>query len=264
MKHVIEAGTDGAAIAAFDAAALPADFDQRAGDDPADLMEMLQAQGRMWSGGTGGDGSHIVHVLIDEQSSTLEQSQPAWRGPINLPSGRLWVCGAEYVANQPDKGSAFTPKGGLGRYSMGGHVDLKPGVYDMTVFGIDNSDAPTGSSRVTAIQLLQVLPPVLLVLGGLAVFFAGAALVISLAIKLVQVFINSPLADKGWHALPVMLASLAGGGTLILAGRVLGRKIDTMPAVARDRADYQAARAERPDFVFMLQRTGDAATSKQR
>ena len=132
MKHVIEAGTDGAAIAAFDAAALPADFDQRAGDDPADLMEMLQAQGCMWSGGTGGDGSHIVHILIDEQSSTLEQSQPAWRGPINLPSGRLWVCGAEYVANQPDKGSAFTPKGGLGRYSMGGHVDLKPGVYDMT------------------------------------------------------------------------------------------------------------------------------------
>jgi hypothetical protein len=260
MKHVIEAGTDGATIAAFDAAALPADFDLRIGADPVGLMEMLQAQGRMWFGGTGGDGSHIVQILIDERSSGLEQGQPAWRGPINLPSGRLWVCGAEYVASQPEKGSAFTPKGGLGRYSMGGHVELTPGVYDMTVFEIDNSDAPTGS-RVTAMQLLQILPLVLLGLGGLAVFFAGTALVISLAIKLVQVFIDSPLAEKGWHALPVMLAFVAGGGTLILAGRVLGRKIDTMPAVARDRADYQAARAERPDFVFTLRRTGDAAAA---
>ncbi len=127
MKHVIEAGTDGATIAAFDAAALPGDFDDRIGDDTIEYMEELQSKGRLWFGGTGGDGTHVVHVLVDEPEDSALLAPPSMRGTLLLPSGGLWVCGAEYMAKDPERGSSFTPKGGLGRYRMGSRAEIAPG-----------------------------------------------------------------------------------------------------------------------------------------
>lgn len=258
MRHVIEAGTDGATIAAFDAAALPGDFDDRIGDDTIEYMEELQSKGRLWFGGTGGDGTHVVHVLVDEPDDSALSARPSTRGTLLLPSGGLWVCGAEYMAKDPERGNSFTPKGGLGRYRMGGRAEIAPGRYDLTVYEIDRSQEPSGGDRMTAMQVLQIVPFLMLGLGGIGLFFSSLALVISLILKLGQILTGSPLADKGWHALPVMIACVVVSALVILAGRALGRRLDRMPAVARDRAAYEASRLASPDVILALHRTGDA------
>jgi hypothetical protein len=258
MKHVIDAGTDVAMLAAFDAAALPADFDQRVDVDGFELMQTLETQGRMWFGHTGGDGGYVVHVIVDEEPAGVEHLQPAWQGTISLPGGRLWVCGAEFVANDPAKGSASTPAGGLESYAMGSRVDLTPGVYDLQVFEVDNSDAPAPGAGATAVRWLQIVPFVPLVLGGLSVLFSGV-LLFNLLVTVLRQVIGSPVADGGWHVLPVSLGILVAGVVLIAVGLALGRRIDRMPAVVSERARREAARLASPDFIFALRKTDDAA-----
>lgn len=261
MKHVIEAGTDGATLCAFDPAALPADFDDRVAADTIGLLEALQSEGRLWFGGTGGDGSHIVHVIVGERPEALKSERPAFSGTIELPSGKLWVCGAEYMANDPLQGSAATPTGGLGHYDMGGCVEMAPGRYTLHAFEIDNDDDDVDAiNKMTPVRWLQVLPMVLFGLGAIATLFAGAALLISLFIKLIQTLLGSPLAGKGWHALPVMLAFVGGGIAAMGAARFIGHRLERLPAVIRDDAAYKAARMAHPDVVLVLEPAGDAAS----
>ena len=257
MKYVIKAGTDAAMIAAFDAAALPGGFDDRIGDDTIEYMEELRSSGRLWFGGTGGDGTHVVHVLVDEPVDSAISARPSTHQTLLLPSGGLWVCGAEYMATDPERGNSFTPKGGLGRYRMGDRAQIAPGRYDLTVFVFDRGQEPSGGERMTALQLLQIAPALILGLGAIGVFFSSLALVISLILKLGQILTGSPLADKGWHALPVMIACVVVSALVVLAGRALGRRLDRMPAVARDRAAYEASQLSSPDVILALHRTDD-------
>lgn len=250
MKHVIEAGTDGATLCAFDPAALPPDFDARVEDDPIGLMDTLREEGRLWYGGTGGDGSFVVHVLSGEALDVPDGLAPAWQGEISLPSGSLWVCGAEYIANDPRKGSAFTPRGGLGRCAMGDRVDMPPGRYELSVYQIDREDEE--SQKPSPLQWLQTIPFVLYGLGGLAVVFSGGALAVSLVIKLVQILLGSPLAEKGWHAVLVMLIITIAGAAAILLGRLIAPRIAAMPSVASANAAYEAEWLKHPHLIFAM------------
>jgi len=111
-KHILEIGTDGAAICAYDPSILPDDFDEKFGGDRTDLIEELAGDGRAWHDETGGDGSYIVHVYLEEapnlepQMEELVIETSEFR-PFSCPSGRLIICGAEYVmkdfaADEPD------------------------------------------------------------------------------------------------------------------------------------------------------------------
>ena len=263
MQHTVTAGTDGATLAAFDAAALPADFDARVADDPHAWLAALQADGRVWVGGTGGDGEHVVRVLVDKDPRDLAGCAPAHRGRLAVPSGGLWVCGAEYVANDPLRGNAATPRGGLGRYAMGARVDVPPGDYDLAVYerhgeGEDGDDDGEAGAAPPALYL-TVAPFALMVVGAIAAVAATLALVVTVPWKLVQWATDDPRASVGWHVLPWMLAGSVGGAAVGWCGLALGRRIDRLPVVVRANAAYAAARAARPDVVLVLQRRGDAA-----
>lgn len=257
MQHTVTAGTDGATLAAFDAAALPADFDARVEDDPHALLAALQAEGRLWFGGTGGDGEHVVRVLVDEDPRDLAGCAPAHRGRLAVPSGGLWVCGAEYVANDPLRGNAATPRGGLGRYAMGARVDVPPGDYDLAVY-----ERHGEAGAAPPALYLTVAPIALMVVGAIAAVAATLALVVTVPWKLVQWATDDPRASVGWHVLPWMLAASVGGAAVGWCGLALGRRIDRLPVVVRANAAYAAARAARPDVVLVLQRRGDAAAAR--
>jgi hypothetical protein len=260
MQHTVTVGTDAATLAAFDAAALPADFDARfEAGDPSGLLTELQAAGRMWVGGTGCDGTHVVRVVVDEEPQGLASRAPAHSGRLAVPSGALWVCGAEYVASDPLRGSAATPKGGLRQWDMGARIDVPAGDYDLAVHELapDDDDAPKPPLR--AAQVLQVIPVLFVLLGAIAGVAATLALVVTVPWKLVQWATDDPRAGVGWHVLPWMLTASLGGAAVVWSGLVLGRHIDRLPSVVRANAAHAATRAARPDFVLVLRRRGDAA-----
>ncbi len=221
MRHRIEAGTDGATLCAFDPAALPKDFDARVGDDPAGLMEALRDHGLVWVGDTGGDGQHQVEVRIDEASAP---QAPVFRGSLLVPSGALWVCGAEYMARDPLNGSDVTPKGGLGRCAMGQKIDIPPGRYAMEVLA---PAAPRGAAKGRALAQGLVL------LGGLAAVVSGVVLAIAAVLKSVQWLMGNPMAGSGMNALPPLLAILGAGLLAVL----IGRRLTPRPARSRALAD---------------------------
>ncbi|MFN9277801.1 MAG: hypothetical protein ACK6D2_18940 [Planctomycetota bacterium] len=264
MQHTVTAGTDGATIAAFDAAALPVDFDARVEDDPHALLAALQDEARLWFGGTGGDGQHVVRVLVDEEPSEVAGRAPAHRGRIAVPSGGLWVCGAEYVANDPRRGNAATPRGGLGRYDMGARVDVPAGDYELAVYErYGDGDDDDDEARPAAPALyLTVAPFALMVVGAIAAVAATLALVVTVPWKLVQWATDDPRAGVGWHVMPWMLAAIVGGAAVGWCGLALGRRVDRLPAVVRANAAYAAARAARPDVVLVLRRRGDPTASR--
>lgn len=245
MVHLVQAGTDGATLCAFDPAALPDDFDLRVADDPMGLMEALRDGGRLWVGGTGGDGIHHVEVTV---SAPAPEGSALWQGVIDVPSGSLWVCGAEYIARDPQHGSAFTPKGGLGRHaSMGTKVDLAPGRYALLVTKPVASDTP---ARVTAAQWRVVIGLGMAVLGGIASAIMGVALLIAGLVKAVQWFTGNPLAASGLHALPPMALIFAGGLAAAFVGKRLARRgapSDTAP--------------QAPDLVLTLTQIDSAAST---
>lgn len=216
MKHRIEAGTDSATLCAFDPAALPSDFDARVGDDPEGLMEALRDRGLVWVGETGSDGQHRVEVRIDEAGGP---GTPVFRGTLRVPSGALWVCGAEYMARDPLNGSDFTPEGGLGRFAMGGKIDIAPGRYALAVF------APRRST-----EKVPALAQGLLLIGGLAAVVSGVVLVIAAGLKSVQWLMSNPLAASGMNALPPLLAIFGAGLLAVL----IGRRLAPRPARPRE------------------------------
>lgn len=138
MKHVMETGTDAAGICVFDPMALPADFDDSSRNDPIGQLEQLANAGHLWWCNTGGDGSYLVQVHVDEevpQDMRAYLHDPQRQELFRAPSGVVWACGIEYIARDPTRGHAQTPKGGLGRHPhMGGPCEVAPGDYTMTAW----------------------------------------------------------------------------------------------------------------------------------
>ncbi|NDC57664.1 MAG: hypothetical protein EBZ50_02305 [Alphaproteobacteria bacterium] len=255
MKHVIKAGTDGAMLCAFDPAALPADIDAALGDDPVGAMTALATAGRLWFGDADGDGAFGVHVIIDDAGES--DAAPRDAQSLYIPSGELWVCGAEYLARDPRIGHAFTPKGGLGRYDMGRRIDLAPGRYALHVSALDAREA--GARAMTSAHWLQAAPMLMVLLGGFAAVVLGLASLAIVAITAVRVLSGDPNAaanvGKLW-GLPA--AALAGAGLALIGDRI-GKSVAASPAVARANASADADKMANPDFIFRLQRIGDVA-----
>ncbi|MFO0277871.1 MAG: hypothetical protein ACK533_11390 [Planctomycetota bacterium] len=259
LQHTVTAGTDGATIAAFDAAALPVECDARVDADPHAVLAALQAEGRRWFGGAGGDVEHVVRVLVDEEPREVAGRAPAHRGRLTAPSGGLWVCGAECAANDPLYGSAATSPGGLGRYDMGARVDVPRGDYELAVCERHGDGRDDETWPAAPVLCLTFAPFALRIVGTIAAVAATLALVVAVPWTLVQWATDDQRAIVGWQVVPWMLAASADDVAVGWCALALGRRIDRLPAVVRTKAPHAAARAARPDVVLVLRRRGDAA-----
>ncbi len=138
MRHIIETGTDGAALCFFDAAALPKDFDSLVKEDAAGTFEKLQSEQRFWWQSTDGDGGYLFHFYVGEDvpEKMVKHLTEAKECPnFLIPSGTVWACGAEYAALDPLHGQKQTPKGGLEKYAhMGSKFQIDPGKYKITAW----------------------------------------------------------------------------------------------------------------------------------
>lgn len=257
-KFIVEAGCDGAMLCAFDPAALPKDFDARVEDDPLDVMLQLQEEGRFWIDETGADGSFVFHVYVDEpvDNESLRDApikQQLEFRPITCPSGTLWVCGAEYAANDPRKGSAHTPKGGLDAYKMGASVDIPKGTHRLRVMRLDHEDLePSYSPPFRWTKVAEVVGVLCCLLGGIGALFSALSLTLGSLGKLYQWIVGSPLLQKGWHALPVIAGICVASIAVFLLGRFILKRIGRMKHVVADRAAYDEARRQIPDYVFEI------------
>ncbi len=262
MIHHVTAGTDGATLALFDPAALPPDFDSRFAEDPVGLAGALQNEGRFWFGGTGGDGSYQFTIAEDEPPPTA----PAGAVPteifrhdnFQIPSGKLFIAGMEYAANDPMQGSDCTPKGGLSAFAMGRSVEVRPGVHRLVVtqleYDEDERSAVVGSVLPPGRRVTRGLHQMLLVICYLLAFvlggIGGLAFVIALLGKLIQGLVGDPLFAVGWHAFPWFAGALLLAGALFAAAQALNR----LGWHSLGEEDLEKKRGEFPDFIVRLER----------
>lgn len=258
MRYVISAGCDGATLCAFDPAALPPDADTRLVHDPLGRMEAWQAEGRFWVGGTGSDGRSVFHVYVDQP---LPEPEPGETRTLEArfdhfpcPSGRLWLCGAEYVARDPGAGSPATPAGGLDRSStQGGYVPVPAGDHQIWIYRTERpepGDVRALSQVLRAARdagLRSAVAVALVVLGGLAAASAGLVLIVSLPIKVFQWATEDPLFSKGWHVAPIALGILVAGAAAVVLGRRIARLLPRSGAGSGDDPP-----PEPPDYVVRV------------
>lgn len=153
VRWQLEAGTDGATVALFDAAGLPADFAEIVQADPIQLFNQLQAEGRLFWSDTGGDGSYLAELTIggtDDPPPDALVDPVVSISPFHVPSGRLWFAGAEYVFPDPRAG---VDGAGLARHPhMGGSVDIVAGSYHLLAW-LPEVDEGKRASEVAAAVL---------------------------------------------------------------------------------------------------------------
>jgi len=261
VKYIIEAGCDGAALCFFDPAALPVDFDTQVKEEVVELMAQLQTQQVLLFSETGGDGGYLFHVYVDEDAP------PSLHGTaiivdsfdaFSIPSGRLCICGAEYAANNPLVGSAFTPKGGLGEYSgMGGIVELAAGDYRLELLAIEWSDEDWELAQETVVpkeQLrrhnrLSTLMAACFLLGGITLL-VSVPLLLGTSYSYFFPSSNScstTQVQELW--LPTL--SMLAGGLLFGAGLLLSRW-HSCSAISQL---LQTVEREMPDYVLIAHKT---------
>jgi hypothetical protein len=226
MKYIIEAGTDGATLAAFDPESLPDGFDTNFSNDPPGTLELMQQEGKLWVGETHGDGFYVFHVYVNEptpQSKLVTRTLVKEFSSFPCPSGELCICGAEYAAKNPSEGSASVPKDGSGRNEqMAAKVSLSPGNYRLRVFCLDFSkqkeheERESTRRRFDLNKMLKIASELLLGAGSLAVIPLSIALVLGLVVKVFRWITDSTkFHEISWFFVVVMpltglvLASLA-------------------------------------------------------
>ena len=260
-KFIVEVGCDGAMVCAFDPEALPKDFDDSIEHDPLGVMLQLQEEGRLWIDGTGGDGSFIFHIYVDEHAvyeslgDSVIEEQSEFRSIACL-SGKLWICGAEYAANDPRKGSAFTPKGGLDAYEMGECIEIPKGTHSLRVTQIDNIDDEDSVMPFHWSMIAEILGVLCVLIGGIGAFFSALSLVISLMtclfIRLYQWIVDSPFFEIDWTGVFIIAGICASSIAVLLLGIFILKRIGNMKSVIAHRAAYNEARRQIPDYIFEI------------
>jgi hypothetical protein len=222
VKQIIEAGTDGATVCFFDAAALPEDFDQRVKVEGLDLLSSLQESRRFWFHETGADGGYLFHFYVDEEVPEhirKHSLDPVIIPRFQIPSGTLWACGAEYAGR-------FPLKEGLEKYDhMGGKFELRPGEYAVMVWRTDWPDemieqALENSIGRGAIRRFNWLGTI-----------TGIGFLSTLALTLIVVFktLNS-FTDMRWARTGGWWAGVVAAWSVIVLLMVTLKRLDKNPA----------------------------------
>jgi hypothetical protein len=127
------------------------DFDKRAKTEAFEVMAALVKEGRVWWQETGADGAYLFHFYVDQEVPERirrHSHDPKEVRRFLVPSGRIWACGAEYAARNPEAGHEDTPSGGLGKFPhMGGRFELPAGEYALTTWRTDWPDEALEQER---------------------------------------------------------------------------------------------------------------------
>ncbi len=102
MKYKIENGTDGACMALYDKKALPENFDAMADMDSSQDLFDIEEQGNCAIIHTDGDGSHWMHLYVNEPAPNEFKKfsiNHIEMNKLNIPSGKLHFTGCEYMSN---------------------------------------------------------------------------------------------------------------------------------------------------------------------
>jgi hypothetical protein len=136
MKHVVEAGTDVAWLLLFDPKALPSDFEAAFRDDPTELFDRLQQDGRLFHIETGADGNYLLHAFVDEEvDETLRPyvQDPKISDSFEVAGGSVYFTGAECGFRDDD---SF-----LKTYSnLGGSFPVQNGIYRVALYRTEYPD----------------------------------------------------------------------------------------------------------------------------
>jgi hypothetical protein len=192
--------------------------------------------------GTGCTGEDRLRLYVDEAPGAdlrlqLERSavdEPGEKGRLQLPSGRLCVCGTGELARLP---AALTVPPGSYRVEAS-RLDWDPGVIDDAVRArLDPADRDTD----------QLYGPLLGALVALTILVA----LIGLLVLVEELLRGGPAAFL--RALKVWAAAVAVGGTLSALGISLTNRSGTFRRVDRVRDEVHR---EHPTLVVVLSREG--------
>ena len=106
MRVMAETTTHSIAVALFDPAGLPADFELRYKDDSTAVTKELIAQGRLISYEMGYDGTFLIHLYLDE---TIPDEHLRYCTNIvemetfQVSSGHVWFTGSENIFRDEEK-----------------------------------------------------------------------------------------------------------------------------------------------------------------
>ena len=252
MRHIIEAGTDSAMLSAFDPLALPANFDIIIGDDPDGLMQDLQEQGKLWYDGRGGDGSYVFHIYVDEPPAPIDEATKEKRTLVAefpafpCPSGTVYFCGAEYAANDPEKGSEQTPPGGL---DSDAKISIPVGVHKVIFYEIEREMPKIkfqwGHLYARFLMILSIICGI----GGVFVAFISlSSLLLGTVGKAWQYITGSPLASIRWEAIGGIFLVMVFGVILSAVGVGLGRVFDKTKFSKQEQKLWK----ERVDYIIEI------------
>ena len=130
MKQLAVATTEAGMLCLFDPAALPADILAQSFASNLDYLQALSRRGIVHLAGTGGQGSFLLHVYVDEPIPVDLVAQAAERSELPgfpIPSGRVFFAGAEELS--PDVETRLTREPALRPV-----IAVPPGLYSITLY----------------------------------------------------------------------------------------------------------------------------------
>jgi hypothetical protein len=130
MKQLAIATTEAGMLCLFDPAALPDDIRAPAYASNLDYLQALSRRGVLHLAGTGGEGSFLLHVYVDEPMPVDLAAQAVERSMLTafpVPSGRIVVAGAEELS--PDVATRLSRPPAPGPV-----IELPPGIYSVTLY----------------------------------------------------------------------------------------------------------------------------------
>ena len=135
MKLTATGGTDGANIVLYWPDHLPDDADARLKDDPVELLEQLERDGKLLGFPCDGDGGYSLAVFVGEAppAELMRYCREAKRYERLVVAGDGYFGGAEYVCKHD---SAFREK----HPHMSTSIAIPPGTYRATVYEVELPD----------------------------------------------------------------------------------------------------------------------------
>jgi len=101
MRHVIETGSDIATVCAFDPDALPVNCSEIILKKDRALLQLVD-EGCLWWHSTGGDGTYLFHVFVNEEPPgdfAKYSIEIGHEGKLIVSTGFLCICGAEDIGD---------------------------------------------------------------------------------------------------------------------------------------------------------------------
>ncbi len=232
MRHTIETGSDIAAWCAFDPGAVTAELPASPGSIEWKKLGALQARNQLWLHSTGGDGTYLVQVLVDEslpESFTPHAKPIGEPAKLQVPTGTLRVSGAEDLTSVPIRPNPTET------------VNIPAGTYNVNAWALEWPEDMVAAKLTEGLDEATLRQRSRIGLVGTGYFIATGICI------LLAIFVTAAWAVQRIFSGTTALAWWIG---CILMVTVVPR---FFPAPAPGEVEReQAVRSEFPDFVLSL------------